>query len=305
MKTILLYYKYTDVESPAQQVKLQKKLCESLGLKGRIIIATEGINGTVSGTHQACNAYIDSMNSHEIFHGIDFKVSQCEGEPFPRMRVVEKQEITRMGKSPTEISYKDTGKHVTPQQAHELIATNKDLLILDGRNNYEAAIGRFENALVPDIENFRDFPDYIDKNQDLFKDKEVLMYCTGGIRCERASAYLKSKNVAKAVYQLKGGIDRYAQEYPDGYFRGKNYVFDGRIAVPVNNDILSSCALCQQAADDYYNCVYAGCNKQKIICPPCAKEHHSTCSQKCKQTISENPALMRTIPHKTAQCVQQ
>ena len=300
MKTILLYYKYTDVEFPAQQVKRQKELCDGLGLKGRIIIATEGINGTLAGSQEACNEYIEHMNAHELFNGIDFKISQCEGEPFPRMRVVEKEEITRMGKSPQEISYKDTGTHLTPQQAHELIATNKDLLILDGRNNYEAAIGRFENAIVPDIENFRDFPDYIDKNQDLFKDKEVFMYCTGGIRCERASAYLKSKKVAKAVYQVTGGIDRYALAYPDGYFRGKNYVFDGRIAVPVNNDVLSTCVLCEQAADDYYNCVYAGCNKQIIICPPCVKEHNATCSQKCEQTILNNPDTMRKVPHKTA-----
>ncbi len=303
MKTILLYYKYTDVEFPAQQVKRQKELCESLGLKGRIIIATEGINGTVAGSAQACDAYIEHMNAHPLFNGIDFKVSQCEGEPFPRMRVVEKEEITRMGKSPNEISYKDTGTHLTPQEAHELIATNKDLLILDGRNNYEAAIGRFEGAIVPNIENFRDFPDYIDKNQDLFKDKEVFMYCTGGIRCERASAYLKSKKVAKAVYQVTGGIDRYAQAYPNGYFRGKNYVFDGRIAVPVTNDILSTCALCAEPADDYYNCVYAGCNKQLIICPPCVSKHNATCSDRCKQAILDNPAVMRKVPHKTASCV--
>ncbi len=303
MKTILLYYKYTDVKFPVQQVKRQKELCQNLGLKGRIIIATEGINGTLAGSQQACNAYIEHMNSHEIFHGIDFKISQCEGEPFPRMRVVEKEEITRMGKSPQEISYKDTGTHLSPQQAHELISKNKDLVILDGRNNYEAAIGKFIGAIVPDVETFREFPDYIDKNQDIFKDKEVLMYCTGGIRCERASAYLKSKGVAKQVYQITGGIDRYTQIFPDGYFRGKNYVFDGRIAVPINNDILGNCKLCSTPADDYYNCVYAACNKQLIICPDCVRKHNATCSEKCKQTILDDPARMRKIPHKTASCL--
>jgi predicted sulfurtransferase len=192
--------------------------------------------------------------------------------------------------------------HLTPQQAHELITQNPELLILDGRNRYEAAIGKFVGALVPDIENFRDFPDYIDKNQDLFKDKEVLMYCTGGIRCERASAYLKSKAVAKKVYQITGGIERYAQAFPDGYFRGKNYVFDGRIAVPITHDVIGSCALCAQPADDYYNCVYAGCNKQLIICASCVREHDATCSEPCKQIILDNPSYKRIIPHKTASC---
>ena len=303
MKTILLYYRYTDVEYPARQVELQKALCTDLGLNGRIIIATEGINGTVAGTHEACSAYMAYMNRHEVFHSIDFKISQCEGEPFPRMRVVEKEEITRMGKSPQEISYKDGGIHLTPQQAHEMIAHNKDLVILDGRNSYEAAIGAFVGAVVPAIETFREFPDYIDANQNMFKDKEVLMYCTGGIRCERASAYLKSKGVAKQVYQIAGGIDRYTQAYPDGYFRGKNYVFDGRIAVPITHDILGSCGLCAQPADDYYNCVYAGCNKQLIICPGCITQNNALCSNRCKQMVLDNPVSMRTIPHKTASCI--
>lgn len=303
MKTVLLYYKYTDVEFPAREVKAQKELCTRLGLKGRIILATEGINGTIAGSRQGCQAYMDYMNEHELFHHIDFKISHCQGEPFPRMRIVEKEEITRLGKSPQEVSYKDAGLHLSPQQAHELIKHNKDLIILDARNRYEAEIGRFTGALVPDIENFRDFPGYIDKNQDLFKDKEVLMYCTGGIRCERASAYLKSKNSARAVYQIAGGIERYTQAYPDGYFRGKNYVFDGRISIPVNNDILGSCKLCNIPADDYYNCVYAACNKQLIICKACYAQHNATCGSSCKKAILDNPALMRKIPHKTATCV--
>lgn len=303
MKTILLYYKYTDIQYPLTYVKWQKELCDSLGLKGRIIIATEGINGTIAGTQESCDAYRAAMDNHPLFDGIDFKQSICEGDPFPRLRVVEKEEITRMGKSPAEISYKNSGTHLSPEQAHALIGSNKELVILDGRNNYEAAIGKFTGAIVPDVETFREFPDYIDNNQELFKDKEVLMYCTGGIRCERASAYLKSKNVAKQVYQITGGIDRYAQAFPDGYFRGKNYVFDGRIAVAVNDDILGTCALCNVAADDYYNCVYTGCNKQLIICTTCVRDHHATCSQKCKEIITTDPALVRITPHRTASCI--
>src|SRR5436189_74799 len=101
----------------------------------------------------------------------------------------------------------------------------------------------------------------LDENIDTFKDKQVLMYCTGGIRCERASAYLNEKNIAKKVYQMDGGIHRYVEQYPDGFFRGKNYVFDGRVSVRINDDVLGSCAICKTACDDYYNCLNAFCNK--------------------------------------------
>jgi predicted sulfurtransferase len=164
---------------------------------------------------------------------------------FPRLRIVVRNEVTHLGLDPAIITAKNGGIHLTPEQTHNLLKNApQDLIIFDARNNYESRIGSFENALKPDIKNFRDLPEYIDNNLDLFKDKEVLMYCTGGIRCERGSAYLKSKNVAKKVYQIEGGIHRYAEKFPDGFFRGKNYVFDGRIAVKVNDDILGSCELC-------------------------------------------------------------
>lgn len=303
MKIILLFYKYTDIPSPRLLVTWQKELCTQLGLTGRIIIATEGINGTLAGSQEAVDGYMQALNEHPLFGNIDFKQSLCQGEPFPRLRVVEKQEITRMGKDPQDVSYKNAGTHLSPQQAHELIGSHKELVILDGRNSYEARIGKFVNAITPDIETFREFPEYIDNHQELFKDKDVLMYCTGGIRCERASAYLKSKNVAKNVYQITGGIDRYTQQYPDGYFRGKNYVFDGRISVPITNDVLGTCSVCTEPSDQYYNCIYSGCNKQIIICSPCLTKNNETCSDDCKQALANNPTFKRLTPHQTATCV--
>ena len=128
------------------------------------------------------------------------------------------------------VTAKNGGKHLTPEETHNLIAQKpNDLVILDARNDYEWRIGAFEGAIKPDIEHFRQFPKFVDDNLEQFKDKQVLMYCTGGIRCERASTYLKEKGVAKNVYQILGGIHRYAEQYPDGFFRGKNYVFDDRI----------------------------------------------------------------------------
>ena len=284
-------------------MKWQKELCAALGLTGRIVIAHEGVNGTLSGAPEQVLAYKHAMDGHPLFGNIDFKESPCHGEPFPRMRIVVKQEIVRMGLDPQELSYKDAGQHLTPEQAHELISQNKELVILDGRNNYESLVGKFENAITPDVSTFREFPAYIDNNKELFEDKDILMYCTGGIRCERASAYVKQKTSARNVYQILGGIDRYAQKIPNGYFKGKNYVFDGRIAVRISDDVLAHCQQCNATCDDYHNCINLACNKQIILCKDCVARAGATCSQACTQIIIENPAKKRTTPYQTASCL--
>ena len=159
-------------------------------------------------------------------------------------------------------------------------------------------MGHFKNALTPDINHFRELPEYIDKNLEQFKDKKVLMYCTGGVRCERATAYLKKKNVASQVYHIKGGIHRYVEAFPDGYFRGKNYVFDGRVTDPVTDDVLAYCEHCRIAYDEYSNCINAECNKQIIVCPPCTAVYHNTCSPTCLNLVTSSKVNIRTIPHK-------
>lgn len=289
MGTILLYYKYVDIKYPEAIKQWQRSLCESLELTGRIIIAHEGINGTVAGTDEATQAYIKAMNEHELFGDIDFKTAQGGSESFPKLKIKVKNEIVRLGVDPVKVTVKDTGQHLTPQQTHELLSNPpKDLVILDTRNNYESAVGTFEGSITPDIRYFRQLPAYLDENIDKFKDKEVLMHCTGGVRCERATALLVQKGVAKKVYQVKGGIHRYIEQYPDGHFRGKNYVFDKRITVKVNDDVLGSCYLCKKPCDDYFNCLNALCNKHFICCEPCLQEFNKTCSSKCKTAIEQN-----------------
>jgi len=296
MGRILLYYKYVSIADTKQMREWQRKLCSKLGLKGRILIGQEGINGTVGGTIEATKQYIQEMKQHPLFSDIDFKESEGDADHFPRLRVAVRKEIVTLGIDPHEITPKDTGKHLSPDEVHELIEKkkNKDLVILDARNNYESAIGTFEGAVTPDIENFRDFPEYIDKNADTFKNKEVLMFCTGGIRCERATALLKKKNIAKEVYQIKGGIHRYAEKYPDGYFRGKNYVFDGRIAVKINDDVLGTCYICKIQCDEYTNCVNVQCNLQFIACKSCFKEFKNTCSKDCLEKVKNQKVAIRT-----------
>ncbi len=299
MNKIILFYKYIEITDPWALRAQQRELCQQLGLKGRIWIAEEGINGTLSGPIEAADQYVAAMQQDERFADVDFKESFFEGETFPKLKVKVRPEVVRLGIDPRELTPENGGKHLTPQETHELITQKPDdLVIFDARNAFEAEIGKFTDAIVPDIEYFREFPEYIEKNLDKFKNKQVLMYCTGGIRCERASTLLKSKKVAKEVYQVEGGIHRYVEHYPDGHFRGKNYVFDGRVSVRVNDDILSTCELCEVSCDDYTNCVNAYCNKQFIVCDPCIDKMNNTCSKKCQELVNNQDVVIRVLPAK-------
>lgn len=296
MNTILLFYKYVHIDNPVGFMRWQKKLCGDLGLTGRIIIAEQGINGTLEGTAEHTQVYKNIMLGHPLFGDVDFKESTGTEASFPRMRIVVRDEIVNTGLAQNQGLLENTGTHLTPSQAHELISSNpENLVIFDTRNQCESAIGAFKNALKADIDTFRDLPDYINDNLERFKDKQVLMYCTGGVRCERASAYLTECGVAEKVYQIEGGIHRYVESYPDGYFRGKNYVFDGRIAVKVTDEILGQCALCQKSCDDYNNCLNAKCNKHFICCSNCLEEFDMSCSVSCYQALSDGNVHARPL----------
>ncbi len=299
MGKIILFYKYVTISYPDQIRKWQHRLCKELKLTGRIIIAHEGINGTLGGETDALERYKQEMQNHIFFTSIDFKESPGAQDYFPRLRIVVKNEITCLGLDTKKIRAEMGGEHLTPAKSHELLSNPpKDLVILDTRNEYESRIGAFNNAIKADIQYFRELPNYIDEHLETFKDKEVLMYCTGGIRCERASAYLKSKNVAKKVYQIEGGIHRYVEQFPEGFFRGKNYVFDGRIAVNVNNDILTTCEHCLKPFDEFTNCLNASCNKKFISCPNCIEVFNNTCCQKCCTLVAKKLVPIRVKPNK-------
>lgn len=305
MATILLYYKYVDIEYPEVIKKWQQELCQELGLTGRIILAHEGINGTVAGTNEAAAAYIAAMNDHELFGNIDFKTAPGGSESFPKLKVKIKDEIVHLGIDTKKVTTKDGGQHLSPDEVHKLLSNPpKDLVILDTRNNYESAVGGFTGQIAPDIRYFRELPKYLDENLDQFKDKEVLMQCTGGVRCERATAYLNQKGVAKKIYQIEGGIHRYVEKYPDGFFRGKNYVFDKRITVKVNDDILGKCYICVKPCDDYFNCLNVKCNRHFISCADCSKQYEQTCSTQCHE-ITKQDATQKRVPLEKINQTQQ
>jgi UPF0176 protein len=204
-----------------------------------------------------------------------------------------KPEIVALGINPQDLTVHDGGKHLSPTQTHELLNQKPDnLVIIDCRNGYESEVGRIEGALRPDTKTFREFPEYIERNVEHLKDKQVLMYCTGGVRCERASALLKKKGVQE-VYQMDGGIQTYVEAYPDGHFRGKLYVFDDRVVVPVTPDVLSTCLRCNTACDELTNCSYSVCNRQCVLCNSCLAQFESTCSDACQQAIAQAPERKR------------
>ncbi|HEV2916700.1 MAG TPA: rhodanese-related sulfurtransferase [Candidatus Babeliales bacterium] len=294
MGIILLFYKYISIEYPKRLLKWQQKICTDLGLKGRIILGHEGINGTVGGSTENIQRYKTIMHAHELFTDIIFKESEGSADHFPQLSIVVRDEIVRLGISPEIISAQNAGVHLKPSDSHNLITSNPDdLLILDARNKVESDVGAFEGAIKPPIKHFRELPAFIDAHKDIFKDKQVLMYCTGGIRCERASSYIKQITQAKEVYQMEGGIHSYVEQYPEGYFRGKNYVFDGRIAVRINADILGHCLLCNTSCDDYTNCINALCNKHFICCQACMTNYNNTCSSICQNLVIHKQTTLR------------
>ena len=294
MGKILLFYKYTLLDNPKRMLKWQRKICTDLRLTGRILIGTEGINATVGGTDEHVARYIEIMRQEPCFADIDFKQSEGGADCFPKLVIKIRDEIVTLGIPAQQLGSQQGGIHLSPDQTHQLLTDNPDdLVVLDARNDFEWQVGRFTNAILPPIQNFREFPEYIEKNLDQFKNKKVLMYCTGGVRCERATALLKVKGVAKEIYQMEGGICKYAEKYPDGYFRGKNYVFDGRVTQKVNEDVFGHCYICNSSCDEYTNCANALCNRHFIGCADCISRLQNTCSSICQQLVSEKKVATR------------
>jgi len=277
---VLLYYKYVPIEDVKGFVVEHKKLCTKLGLKGRVLIGDEGINGTVAGTREATDEYIETLHSDERFSDMPFKTHGSADIPFPKLKVRYRPEIVTLEAA---VDPANGGEHLTPAEWHEL-AQRDDVVILDASNDYEAAIGKFKDAVIPDIQNFREFPEWVEKNKEQLSGKKVLMYCTGGIRCEKASVVVKDAVGSNEVYQLQGGIIEYGKEVGDGIWEGSCFVFDERMKVPVGStdyQVISVCRFCDKKTDNYYNCCNAQCNQLILLCAECEEKSNAACSEEC------------------------
>lgn len=309
---VLLYYRYGQLTDPHVVCSWQKALGEMLHLTGKVRVATEGINGTVGGTKVATALYIKAMRLHPVFKMMsqeDFKRSDGGAECFSDLRVGVYTEIVPMGVNPEVLSYKLAGIHLEPEEFHkevEAILSKRDschdTILLDCRNFYESKIGQFNQCVAPNIRKFSYFPGYIDQNLELFRDKNVLMYCTGGIRCERGSAYLRSKEVCKEVYQLKGGIHKYLERFPEGFYRGKLFVFDERYAISSNSDIISDCRYCGSLWDQYQLCSTHSCCQLVLSCPSCRLGGLTSCCPTCQSKGREQGLDPSSTPHPKEEC---
>ena len=223
--TVLLYYHFVPIENPEELVTQQRALCEKLELKGRILIGEEGINGTVAGLPEQIEAYKQGVWEDPRFTTMVFKESKAETMPFPKLKIKLRPEIISLHQ---EVRVKHAAdSYRTPEQLHALYESGEEFYLLDARNKYESDEGGFKGAVLPAINHFRELPKILDSIKDL-RDKKIVTYCTGGIRCEKASALLQEYGFDK-VYQLEGGIVSYIMQYPDTYFEGDCYVFDDRM----------------------------------------------------------------------------
>jgi UPF0176 protein len=277
MQKVILYYKFVPIKDTAAVRLWQKALCERLNLKGRIIIAEHGINGTLGGSIDDLKTYIKETKTYPEFKATTFKWSESLGREFPRLSVKVRSEIVTFGVADKikvdNNGIKGGGKHLKPEQVHELIKDRgEDVIFFDGRNAYEAAIGKFKDAVVPDIRHTRDFSEELKKPEyDAIKDKPVVTYCTGGIRCEVLSMLMK-ENGFKEVYQIDGGIAKYGEKFGDeGFWEGSLYVFDGRINTKFsdNSKDIGDCVHCQAKTSNYENCANKACNDLILICEDC------------------------------------
>jgi UPF0176 protein len=280
---ILLYYRFTPLIDPEAIRLWQWTLCDSLGLKGRIIISKHGINGTVGGPLSAVKKYIKATKQWPGFKDTDFKWSEGTDDDFPRLQVRVRDELVSFG-APGELEVSEFGvlnggPHLSPAQVNELVAERGDVVFFDGRNAFEAEIGRFRDAIVPNVETTHDFVKVLESGEyDHLKDKPIVTYCTGGVRCEVLSA-LMIKRGFQEVYQIEGGIVRYGEAFGnDGLWDGSLFIFDGRLNQEFgpNTKIISKCERCATPTSQYFNCANLACRQLILLCDSCAAQNGST-----------------------------
>ncbi|SES23057.1 rhodanese-related sulfurtransferase [Psychrobacillus sp. OK032] len=282
---VLLYYKYVPIEDPVTFAQEHLAACKEIGLKGRILVSDEGINGTCSGTIEQTDAYMDMMKADNRFADMAYKIDEAEGHAFKKMHVRPKREIVHLGLADDINPNELTGKYLSPKEFFEQMQA-EDTIVIDARNDYEFDLGHFRGAIRPDIRNFRDLPDWMLENREMFEGKKVLTYCTGGIRCEKFSGWLVREGF-EDVAQLHGGIATYAKdpEVRGQLWDGQMYVFDERIAVPINQVeqvIVGKDHFTGEPCERYVNCANPDCN-DKILCSE-ENEHKylRSCSHECR-----------------------
>lgn len=283
---VLLYYLYTPIGNPEEFATEHLAACKELELKGRILVSEEGINGTCSGTIEQTEQYMEMLKSDPRFADIVFKIDEADGHAFKKMHVRAKKEIVHLGLeediNPNEL----TGNYLEPAEFYKAMQ-DQDTVVIDARNDYEYDLGHFRGAVRPDVETFRDLPEWIQENKEQFEGKKILTYCTGGIRCEKFSGWLKREGF-EDVNQLHGGIVTYGKdpEVQGKLWDGQLYVFDERIAVPVNqveHTIVGKDHFTGEPCERYVNCANPECNAKILSSEENEHKYMRSCSDECRE----------------------
>ncbi|MCF8889446.1 rhodanese-related sulfurtransferase [Priestia megaterium] len=282
---VLLYYLYTPIENPEEFTDQHLAFCKELELKGRILIAAEGINGTVSGTVEQTDKYMETMKNDPRFEGIVFKIDEADEHAFKKMHVRHRKELVTLRLEEDVNPLRVTGNYLSPKEFHQAMQ-DENTVVIDARNDYEYDLGHFRGAVRPDIRNFRELPEWIRDNKDQFEDKKILTYCTGGIRCEKFSGWLLEEGF-EDVSQLHGGIVTYGKdpEVQGELWDGQCYVFDERISVPVNQKehvIVGKDHFTGEPCERYVNCANPECNKKILASEENEHKYLRACSHECR-----------------------
>ena len=285
MQKIILFYKFTPVKDPEMTMHWQRELCMRLGLKGRILISPHGINGTLGGNIESLRMYKKAMNESVVFKDITYKWSGGSVEHFPKLKIKVKDEIVAFDAADeivvTEKGIVNGGKHLKPTALHKLVESKKqageEVIFYDGRNMYEAQIGRFKNTIIPKAVTSRDFKEDLENGEiSKHKDKPIVTYCTGGIRCEILSAMMLNRGF-KEVYQMDGGIVKYGEKFADdGLWEGKLFVFDDRMQIGFSDKSkdIADCENCGKKTSHQINSTNVR-RKLHVMCEQCVKNMNS------------------------------
>ncbi|RHW35726.1 rhodanese-related sulfurtransferase [Neobacillus notoginsengisoli] len=293
---VLLYYKYVHIENPEEFTAEHLAFCKELGLKGRILIAEEGINGTVSGTVEQTDAYMKAMKEDPRFADMVFKIDGADSHAFKKMHVRHRSELVTLRLEDDVDPNEVTGKYLEPKEFFEAMQ-DPNTVVVDARNDYEYDLGHFRGAIRPDITAFRELPEWIRENKEKLEGKKVLTYCTGGIRCEKFSGWLVKEGF-EDVAQLHGGIATYGKdpEVKGQLWDGKMYVFDERISVPVNqveHVVVGKDYFTGEPCERYVNCANPECNKQIL----CSEENEHKYMRSCTHECRVHPRNMYVKEH--------
>lgn len=292
------FYRYHHILDPASFRNELYQLFENMGVLGRIYVANEGINAQISVPEENLEKFRTALYSIPFLDGVRLNIAiQDNGKSFFKLKILVRKKIVADGLDDNTFDVTKRGVHVNAVEFNKL-SEDPDTVVVDMRNHYESEVGHFKNAIRPDVDTFREELQVVEKLLDDKKDKNILMYCTGGIRCEKASAWMKHRGF-KNVFQLDGGIIEYARQVKEqgleNKFIGKNFVFDERLGERITEDIISVCHQCGKPCDEHTNCKNDGCHLLFIQCEECRSKYDNCCSEECKEIYSLPPDKQREL----------